>query len=144
MKLIKVKRSKCLIETETVEDTKAKKAEKKSKWTGEKLSDYSDEYADEFSDEFPVGEIKVLNLETGYDHVNQVLNISVRRLNEDVGLPHVWLLVKHESLNYRGFIKDVIHFPLSELDNVIQILTDIKEKAEERDLFFGLDEDFDE
>lgn len=67
--------------------------------------------------------------------VKQYIEISVKRMNDDEGLPFVWLQMYQESEMYTGYLKGkTIYLPLEMLYDLIDNLNDISEECDKRNI----------
>lgn len=65
--------------------------------------------------------------------VKQYLEISVKRFDDDEGLPFVWIQMYQESDFYTGYMKGkTVYLPLDMLYDLIDSLTDIGEECDSR------------
>lgn len=65
--------------------------------------------------------------------VKQYLEISVKRFNDDEGLPFVWIQMYQESEKYTGYLKGkTVYFPLEMLYEVLDNLSFIDIECEKR------------
>lgn len=64
--------------------------------------------------------------------VRQYVEVSVKRFNDNDGLPYVWVNMYQEAPNYTGYLKGkCVHFPLEMLYDIMEVLQDIDSKCEE-------------
>ena len=69
--------------------------------------------------------------------VKQYVELSVKRYNDDVAEPHVWISMYQESEFYTGYLKGkTVHFPLEALYEVIDSLTDLSETCDKLHIGF--------
>lgn len=65
--------------------------------------------------------------------VRQYLELSVKRYNDDDGLPYLWCQMYQESEFYTGYLKGkTIYLPLTELDTLRDHLDEIANECELR------------
>ncbi len=63
--------------------------------------------------------------------VRQYLELSVKRYNDDDGLPYLWCQMYQESDFYTGYLKGkTVYLPLTELDTLRDHLDEIAEECE--------------
>lgn len=90
--------------------------------------------ADEYRPEFPPIRFLVREEPSRKDPeqtVKQYLELSVKRYNDEVGLPYVWISMYQESDFYTGYLKGkTTYLPLSELDTLRDHLDEIAEMCE--------------
>ena len=65
--------------------------------------------------------------------VKQYLELSVKRFNDDEGLPFVWVQMYQESEFYTGYLKGkTVYLPLEMLYDFIDGLNDLSEECDNR------------
>ena len=63
------------------------------------------------------------------------LEISVKRLNDDAGLPHIFIQMYQESPFYTGYLKGKsIHLAVDSLQDLIDELSDLGEECEKNNI----------
>lgn len=115
---------------ETAQKTEVKKKTSTSKKRGNTLP--SDEYK-------PLFPPKRLLVKETYSEKNpskvtrQYLDISVKRANDDLGLPNVFISMYQESEFYTGYLKGkTIHLPLEMLYEFLDNLELVSDECEKR------------
>lgn len=65
--------------------------------------------------------------------VKQYLELSVKRFDDEEGLPFVWVQMYQESEFYTGYMKGkTVYLPLDMLYDFIDSLTDLSEECDKR------------
>lgn len=65
--------------------------------------------------------------------VKQYVEISVKRFNDELGLPFVWLQMYQESEQYTGYLSGkTVYFPLEYLYEVLDALHSVDEECDKR------------
>lgn len=65
--------------------------------------------------------------------VKQYLELSVKRFDDDEGLPFVWVQMYQESEFYTGYMKGkTVYLPLEMLYDFIDSLSDLSEECDKR------------
>lgn len=90
--------------------------------------------SDEYKPEFPPIRFLVREEPSRKDPekvVRQYLELSVKRYNDQDGLPYVWISMYQESEFYTGYLKGkTTYLPLTELDTLREHLDEIAEMCE--------------
>lgn len=67
--------------------------------------------------------------------VKQYLELSVKRYDDDEGLPFVWVTMYQESEQYTGYLSGkTVYLPLEMLYDFIDNLNDLSEEADRRNI----------
>lgn len=67
--------------------------------------------------------------------VKQYLELSVKRFDDEEGLPFVWVQMYQESEFYTGYMKGkTVYLPLDMLYDFIDSLTDLSEECDKRNI----------
>lgn len=65
--------------------------------------------------------------------VKQYLELSVKRYNDELGLPYVWCAMYQESEFYTGYLKGhTVYLPLEMLEDLIERLNTLSEECDKR------------
>ena len=65
--------------------------------------------------------------------VKQYVELSVKRFDDDEGLPNVWIQMYQESEFYTGYLKGkTVYLPLEMLYDLIDHLTELSDECEKR------------
>lgn len=129
MKLKPIKR-KVVVQEEIIPPTPEKKPRKSSK--DNKLP--SDEYKPMLPPKRVLAKESVSSKDPSVT-VKQYLEISVKRLNDDAGLPHIFIQMYQESPFYTGYLKGKsIHLAVDSLQDLIDELSDLGEECEKNNI----------
>lgn len=67
--------------------------------------------------------------------VKQYLELSVKRFDDEEGLPFVWVQMYQESEFYTGYMKGkTVYLPLDMLYDFIDTLSDLSEECDKREI----------
>ena len=91
---------------------------------------------DEYKPMFPPTKILVRETYSSKEPtkvIKQYLELSVKRFNDDEGLPFVWVQMYQESEFYTGYLKGkTVYLPLEMLYDLIDGLTDLSDECDKR------------
>lgn len=79
--------------------------------------------------------IRILVRDDKEKDLKQYIEVSVKRMNDDIGLPYVWISMYQEGDFYTGYLKGKTnYFPLEHLYDIIDSLQDLADECDKRNI----------